>query len=452
MSKKRALVLIHGIRTQADWMELLSGLFAEDFEVIPLRYGYFDLVRFLLPLIWLRRRPVDRIKEQIASILTLKDIGEVSVIAHSYGTWILSQILTINTNIKFSRIALCGSIIPRDFPWEKHCLQFGENADTRGHVVNDCGTRDPLPVVAESVTWGYGASGRFGFGNARVTDRFHNVGHSGFFTHDFAKQYWEPFFRRGLITSGLLDRPPAPLWLSLLGVLKLRYLIGSLIILLFAIGGGEFLRTTDDVRWPWWSPAEQMLANGIDSSTGRIRFGSSVSDVGKMLKIERIRQNMKDDGIDPSRYIPDEGEFDWGHLTKIHDDKVHPTEYLDQDVRYFWVPIKYLDTIKDDARFHFEENRCLDGSYMAFNFLHEKFIHVSIRIRADNPGCTEANFDGFFKKFFASGGSEFVLRGITWKSFISLTFEDFGGDKRPWRVIDSCQSDVLPNNALCKAH
>jgi len=98
---------------------------------------------------------------------------------------------------------------------------------TEDQVVNECGKSDVWPVIAQSVTWGYGASGTHGFGSVVARDRFHPGGHSQYFEEDFVKEYWVPFIRDGMIKPSGWEttRPGTPWWLSTLGWLPLKYLI-----------------------------------------------------------------------------------------------------------------------------------------------------------------------------------------------------------------------------------
>jgi hypothetical protein len=88
-------------------------------------------------------------------------------------------------------------------------------------------------VFAESITWGYGSSGRFGFQTHLVRDRYHDLGHSGFFTEGFAKKFWLSALSDGQIADGLVERPGSVWWLQLLTVFKVRYL---LLLTLIALG------------------------------------------------------------------------------------------------------------------------------------------------------------------------------------------------------------------------
>ena len=94
----QVVLLIHGIRTQADWGPMVrSRLEVPDkIEVIPIKYGYFDAFRFWLPF-WTRTRPIERVYTQIRVAIQAaheKDPhAKLSIITHSFGTYIIGQIL-----------------------------------------------------------------------------------------------------------------------------------------------------------------------------------------------------------------------------------------------------------------------------------------------------------------------------------------------------------------------
>ena len=92
VEKDHAVLLIHGIRTQAEWQQTVVRQFKANptIRVIPTRYEFFDIVRFLIPLDFVRRKPIER----IASIIRTEQqrSEKVSVIAHSFGTFIISKI------------------------------------------------------------------------------------------------------------------------------------------------------------------------------------------------------------------------------------------------------------------------------------------------------------------------------------------------------------------------
>lgn len=233
VNKQRHVVfLIHGIRTQGEWEQQTASILQSDDSVCvrPIRYEFFDSFRFLLPLTYFRKKPVQRIVRLIRDEYS-RGPALLSVIAHSYGTYIFAKILEQEADIRFNRLILCGSILPDHFKWELYGHRFESVCEGDWQVVNDCGKNDIWPVIAKSVTWGFGSSGRFGFGHNRVKDRYFNATHSSFFNEDFVRNYWLPYISKGKIVEGVLDRETTPLWVSFLTVIKLRYIILIVFIL-----------------------------------------------------------------------------------------------------------------------------------------------------------------------------------------------------------------------------
>ncbi|APW58787.1 hypothetical protein [Paludisphaera borealis] len=230
------VLLIHGIRTQADWGPMVRSKLeiAGRIEVIPIKYGYFDVLRFWFP-IWTRRRPVEHVKTQMRVALQRSrkthPEAKLSIIAHSFGTYVIGEILQQGFDLKVHRLILCGCVLPEVYPW--HQLQGRVN----GEVVNECGKADIWPVLAKSLSWGYGASGTHGFGAVLVNDRFHAGGHGQYFEPEFVEKYWEPLIKRGEYQGTDFEKkmPPTPWWVSVLGNLPLRWVMIGLLFLAIAL-------------------------------------------------------------------------------------------------------------------------------------------------------------------------------------------------------------------------
>ncbi|GHE91589.1 hypothetical protein GCM10016455_09330 [Aliiroseovarius zhejiangensis] len=217
------VLLLHGIRTRAWWQGPLSILLEEETgtTVIPVKYGRFDLLRFLLPFRFLKTPTIRKIERRIEETLHRYPDHEVTIIAHSFGTYALSRVLLSNPRIRLKRIILCGSIIAQDFPWDRLASQFPE-AEQRNTIVNECGMRDIWPLAAKSLTWGYGTSGVDGFGAVAVRDRFHDLGHSEFLSLEFAREFWVPLIREDrFVVSKVEASGVRPNWA--LGMLRLPY-------------------------------------------------------------------------------------------------------------------------------------------------------------------------------------------------------------------------------------
>ena len=154
----------------------------------------------------------------------------ISVIAHSFGTYCITKALEKEHDIILHRLILCGSIVPDFFEWEKYKHRIASDLTGDWQIINDCGMKDILPVFAKSVTWGYGSSGRFGFGHQRVKDRFFNFGHSDFFNSEHVRNKWLPYLAAGHVAEGLLSRPTTSWLVSLLTVAHLRFVVPLIII------------------------------------------------------------------------------------------------------------------------------------------------------------------------------------------------------------------------------
>jgi hypothetical protein len=194
-------------------------------EVIPIGYGFFDVVRFLIP--GLRSGPVTHVASQIQSVKREHSEAAISIIAHSFGTYILSQLLYPDRGFRFKRIVLCGSIIPAEYAWENV-----QGRPDRQEILNDVGTRDVWPVLAQTTTWGYGSSGTFGFKQYALLDRFHDFTHSDFFGESWVKTYWIPFICNGEVNNSPWDskRPTPPVYFGILTVLHVKYVILACIL------------------------------------------------------------------------------------------------------------------------------------------------------------------------------------------------------------------------------
>lgn len=215
LSAERLIVvaLIHGIRTAAGWQEKAREALAVEGKVVvaPIGYGYQDVIRFLGPC---RKAAIERVQRELRDLQRLHKDSDLVVMAHSFGTYIVSRILREEPDIRIKRLLLCGSIIPTAYRWDSLPHEF-----TNQTCVNEVGTRDVWPVFARVASLGYGGSGTFGFKTSRVWDRFFDYGHSDFFTDDHFKAFWKPFILTGQVVPSPWDsKRPTPSWLlSVLG-------------------------------------------------------------------------------------------------------------------------------------------------------------------------------------------------------------------------------------------
>lgn len=225
-SQKHLVVLIHGIRTHAVWQESLASKLDSigSIETFPIGYGFLEVLSFLLPG-KTREDPIARVARELRTLREKYGNAKISVVAHSFGTYIISRILSEETDIGIYRLQLCGSIIPEKYRWDKVSYRIS------GVVVNDAGTRDYWPVMASISTWGYGATGTFGFKKASVKDRFHNCGHSDFFNDEHMDKYWVPLLVDGQVVPSTWTPSRRFSWpISLLNRLPLKTGLGIFLL------------------------------------------------------------------------------------------------------------------------------------------------------------------------------------------------------------------------------
>lgn len=195
--KKHIVVLVHGIRTFGAWQDRFSSLLHRHepgVEVHIYKYGYFSSLAFLIP--FLRMIVIRRFREYLAGRARAWGAARVDIVAHSFGTYVTAWALwglPPENRPQIDTLILSGSVLKQLFPWDS---LVGLEMPVR-RVINDCGTKDIWPVVAQLFALGMGISGRQGFAGVTGVDvgiinRYFPVGHSGFFTDAFMEENWVP--------------------------------------------------------------------------------------------------------------------------------------------------------------------------------------------------------------------------------------------------------------------
>ena len=219
------VILVHGMNTRANWMtELRDTLEDAGFVVGLTSYGHFSPLKFLSPFRSFRQMAVNRVLTDIRTSLEVFEHkfgskpDKMSVISHSFGTYVVARILEDAEDLKWDRVIFCGSVLREDFPLQKVISRFEEP------LLNEIGTKDYWPALAESCGWGYGSVGSTGFNRPPVHTRWHSgLKHRDFLTTDFCKGYWIGFLRGEKPKRA--DKPKGmPLWVRVLAALPLRLL------------------------------------------------------------------------------------------------------------------------------------------------------------------------------------------------------------------------------------
>lgn len=121
--KKGVLVSIHGLLSRAEWNKEIAPIASsQDWIFAP--YTYDTNKPDLLFRSGKRSSVVDDFRDWIYELQNRFE-GEISIIAHSFGTYIIAEYLEgfINEEyppVVFNSIILTGSILNKDFDWEKY--------------------------------------------------------------------------------------------------------------------------------------------------------------------------------------------------------------------------------------------------------------------------------------------------------------------------------------------
>ena len=83
------VLLIHGIRDYGLWQtEIKDELHRSGFVAVSTNYGRFHLVRFLIPVSFFRNQAIAEIERQVRDVRKEYPNSPISVIAHSFGTYV----------------------------------------------------------------------------------------------------------------------------------------------------------------------------------------------------------------------------------------------------------------------------------------------------------------------------------------------------------------------------
>lgn len=174
---KRVVITIHGIRTRGAWQKNLATVLAKnDMVPYPLDYGQFGVLEFVTPC--MRESKLDWFHREYDRIRRQENVQRPSIIAHSFGTYLVTELLSKNSEVKFDKIILAGGIAPKAFDWNT----IFNNGQVL-HVLNEVAKNDIWPAVAKRVIPRAGCSGSVGFCSQvpGVEQRFSPIGHSGTF-------------------------------------------------------------------------------------------------------------------------------------------------------------------------------------------------------------------------------------------------------------------------------
>lgn len=147
--------ILHGIRASAlgTWVSDLAADFrsasgSEHALVVSPDTGYFSAMEFALP--GTRRRKVHEFLKLYGDAYATRDPDRFVFAGHSNGTYMMAQALDRVPSMRFRRIYLAGTVLPRRYDWQRlfdgrQVGQWRDGTWTPGAVRVDRATRD-VPV------------------------------------------------------------------------------------------------------------------------------------------------------------------------------------------------------------------------------------------------------------------------------------------------------------------
>jgi hypothetical protein len=187
------LICVHGIRDDGAWCNTATTALGEfldtRIEIVCVRYDRVSSHGFLLG----RNRSATRadVLQQIRYIASRFPESPMSVLCHSNGTKIIAELMG-KFGFKFEWIFLLGSVC--------HIRDVDKLREIVKHPVNDAGTRDWWPIIAEATRPSmFGATGTCGFSRYPVVDRYFNYSHGGGITQDHINGWILPTLSTGSV-------------------------------------------------------------------------------------------------------------------------------------------------------------------------------------------------------------------------------------------------------------
>lgn len=170
-SVRHLVLVLHGILDKSTWaneLHIAAKFQSLDITVKPVSYSLIGPISLFLGIGRKRRNNI--VKERLEYALSRKSYDQYTLICHSNGTKIFSEI-TEHFYERLDYIFLCGSIC--------HLNDDIRFRNFKNYIINDCGINDWWPLIASLLRPGtFGDTGSSGFCNEPILDRYYAYGHS----------------------------------------------------------------------------------------------------------------------------------------------------------------------------------------------------------------------------------------------------------------------------------
>ena len=120
------IAMIHGIRDIGAWHENVSSQLRSQGTVVEqIRYQLYPAIRFLSP-IDLSGKSVQRVVKRLRALGKQYPNARLSIIAHSFGTYVTLKAIEAEPDLDFWKIIFCGSVANDQFEWSDIKRRIGD--------------------------------------------------------------------------------------------------------------------------------------------------------------------------------------------------------------------------------------------------------------------------------------------------------------------------------------
>lgn len=309
---KRVVISLHGMNSRGEWQKSLAAVLAKhDFLPFMLDYGSFGTRTLGWRAFADRLTPGPFVHDKVnwlldcyTRICNSEKVRRPSVIAHSFGTYIVARTLETYPQVTFNKVIFCGSVVTPDYDWPT-LIDVRHQVNS---IRNDMGGLDMWARIAKGfgkvLGPGFGDSGRTGFTRAdpSVNRDFRKYGHSDFFHRLHFEDEWIPYLKEIRIAESDRD--------EILSALKqlVDHVAWSLRVEAENLRAAVFLPTEED---------HMVIPEGLSynvaapETTLRIRVGYPVA--GKTFEQRRSWVVMREDipGLPGEEEIKVSPELEW---------------------------------------------------------------------------------------------------------------------------------------------
>jgi predicted esterase len=139
-SKDHAVFIMHGIRDMGLWtgkisetIESVAQRHGHSVDSIKAGYGYFPMLRFLF--LGSRQVNVRWFMDRYTEVIARYPNAKISFIGHSNGTYLLASALERYHACKMHHVAFAGSVVPKNYPWDR-LIQQGRVKAVRNDIAS----------------------------------------------------------------------------------------------------------------------------------------------------------------------------------------------------------------------------------------------------------------------------------------------------------------------------